>query len=52
MFSEGCTQTLTIAVEGDFTANVADTTFAYDFTGTCPVISCETIFLGSLTKTR
>jgi hypothetical protein len=51
-FSAGCTQTLTVLVEGDFTTNVADTTFAYDFTGTCPITDCETIFLGSLTKTR
>jgi hypothetical protein len=51
MLSGGCTQRLTVVVEGDFPANAIDTVFQYEFNGTsCAASNCESIFLGSWAK--
>lgn len=48
--NNGCTQRLTVVVEGDFSVNTIDTVFQYEFNGACAASACKSIFQGSWTK--
>ncbi|HEV8712584.1 MAG TPA: hypothetical protein VGX03_07125 [Candidatus Binatia bacterium] len=50
LLNDGCTQKLTVVVEGDFPANSIDTVFHYEINGACAASECQAIFLGSWSK--